>query len=251
MGPDPGAAGLSGTADPGQVTRLVGEHVTRLPDDRRGTVVSGFGYRSATWPRSPTVAELDAVSGHHPVVLISGDCHNGWLNTRALRLFGVGPRTGPLDENDWFPVFARLAELPGAKAEIAAGYRAAVAGAAAKGIVGIVDMEFAASYLDWPERFARGVDQLRARTATYPDRLEEVIAAGLRSRQPLPGGGGQLTMGPLKVISDGSLNTRTAFCHQPYADAASLEFPRGKQNYPLEERPGCWSAPTSKGSRWP
>jgi predicted amidohydrolase YtcJ len=42
-------------------------------------------------------------------------------------------------------------------------------------------------------------------------------------------------MGPLKIISDGSLNTRTAYCHEPYADAESLEFPRGKQNYSFEQ----------------
>jgi predicted amidohydrolase YtcJ len=181
------------------------------------------------------VAELDAVSGEHPVVLISGDAHNGWLNSRALQLLGVPPRNGPMDENEWFAVFSRLGELPGAEEETEAGYRQAVAEAAAKGVVGIVDMEFGSGYLDWPERFARGIDLLRARTATYPDRLEDVIAAGLRSGQALPGGGGLLTMGPLKIISDGSLNTRTAYCHEPYADADSLEFPRGKQNYSLEE----------------
>ena len=80
-----------------------------------------------------------------------------------------------------------------------------------------------------------GIDQLRVRTATYPDRLEEVIAAGLRTGQELPGGSDLLTMGPLKIISDGSLNTRTAYCCEPYADAQSLEFPRGKQNHSLQE----------------
>jgi predicted amidohydrolase YtcJ len=71
--------------------------------------------------------------------------------------------------------------------------------------------------------------------AVYPDRLEEVIAAGLRSGQSLPGGDGLLAMGPLKIISDGSLNTRTASCFEPYAGAIALEFPYGKQNYSLVE----------------
>ena len=96
-------------------------------------------------------------------------------------------------------------------------------------------MEFGPSYLDWPERLAQGVDQLRVRVATYPDRLEEVVAAGLASGSELPGGDDLLAMGPLKVIFDGSLNTRTAYCRQPYAGAESLEFPRGKQNYSVEE----------------
>jgi predicted amidohydrolase YtcJ len=42
-------------------------------------------------------------------------------------------------------------------------------------------------------------------------------------------------MGPLKIISDGSLNTRTAYCNEPYACRESLEFPRGKLNYSPEE----------------
>jgi predicted amidohydrolase YtcJ len=102
-------------------------------------------------------------------------------------------------------------------------------------VVGIVDMEFGQSHLDWPRRLTRGIDRLRVRVAAYPDRLEEVLAAGLRSGQGLPGGEGLLAMGPLKIISDGSLNTRTAYCHEPYADAESLEFARGKQNHSLEE----------------
>jgi predicted amidohydrolase YtcJ len=42
-------------------------------------------------------------------------------------------------------------------------------------------------------------------------------------------------MGPLKIISDGSLNSRTAYCFEPYADAESCEFPQGKQNHSPEE----------------
>jgi len=37
-------------------------------------------------------------------------------------------------------------------------------------------------------------------------------------------------MGPLKIISDGSLNTRTAWCCEPYADADVLEHPAGLPN---------------------
>ena len=226
---------VSGTCAPAQVVRIVGEHIAALPTSRPGPVVHGYGYRSATWARKPTVAELDAVSGECPVILVSGDGHNGWLNSRALELLGVPPRTGALEEYEWFAVFSRLGELPGGEQETEAGYRRSVAEAAAKGVVGITDFEFGPGYRDWPQRLAGGVDQLRVRTATYPDRLEEVIAAGLRTGQELPGGDGLLTMGPLKIISDGSLNTRTAYCCEPFADAESLEFPRGKQNHPLRE----------------
>jgi predicted amidohydrolase YtcJ len=226
---------LSGSSSPAEVARRIADHVARLPAGQAASLVVGSGYRSATWSEQPTVAALDDVSGAHPVILISGDAHNGWLNSRALNLLGVPVRGGVLDENDWFPVFSRVADLPGAQDGLEDGYRQVVLDAAAHGVVGVVDMEFGPGYLDWPERFARGVDKLRVRPASYPDRLEEVIAAGLHSGQPLSGGDGLLTMGPLKIISDGSLNTRTASCFERYADAATLEFPSGKQHYSLGE----------------
>lgn len=226
---------LSGSTGPADVTRTVAAHIGTLPPDRRREVVSGYGYRSATWREQPTVAELDAVSGAHPVVLISGDGHNGWLNSQALQLLGAPSRTGVLDENEWFAVFTRLGQLPGVEEASTAGYDRAVAEAAARGVVGIRDFEFGSGYRDWPDRFARGTDRLRVRPATYPEGLEEVIAAGLRTGDALPGGAGLLTMGPLKIISDGSLNTRTAYCRDPFVDAGSSEFPRGKQNYSRDE----------------
>jgi predicted amidohydrolase YtcJ len=42
-------------------------------------------------------------------------------------------------------------------------------------------------------------------------------------------------MGPLKIISDGSLNTRTAWCCEPYADAYRLEYPSGQPNLSVDE----------------
>jgi predicted amidohydrolase YtcJ len=216
---------VSGTASATEVTHIVGEHVARLGDRRPDDVVFGFGYRSATWPEPPTVADLDAVSGGHPVVLVSGDAHNGWLNSKALALFGAAPRDGALEEDDWFGIFARLGANEGES-----GYRAAVERAAAMGVVGVVDMELAAGFIEWPARIAAGIDQLRVRPAVYPDRLDDVVAAGLRTGDMLDGSRGLVTMGPLKIISDGSLNTRTAFCHEPYAGAASAAHPCGAPN---------------------
>ena len=40
----------------------------------------------------------------------------------------------------------------------------------------------------------------------------------VRTGAPVEGTGGLLTAGPFKVISDGSLNTRTAPCRRPYPD---------------------------------
>jgi predicted amidohydrolase YtcJ len=47
--------------------------------------------------------------------------------------------------------------------------------------------------------------------------LQPVLEEALRTDDQLAPGTLLLTQGPLKVISDGSLNTRTAYCYDPYA----------------------------------
>jgi predicted amidohydrolase YtcJ len=205
---------VSGTSGPEDVTRRVAAHVTGLPPGADAVTV-GYGHRSAAWRREPTVAELDAASGAHPVVLVSGDAHHGWLNSAALALLGLPARTGPLVEREWFAVLAGLDRLAPPR-DVPAAYRAAAEQAAARGVVGVTDVEFEQGPAAWPDRVAAGVDLLQVRTATYPDGLESVVAAGLRTGDPLPGGRGLLSMGPLKVIFDGSLNTATAYCCRPY-----------------------------------
>lgn len=207
------------------MTARVARHIQALPPQPSSSVVQGWGHRSATWARPPTVRELDAVSGEHQVVLISGDGHNGWLNSAALRALGVPPRNTALDENDWFAVFARLQSLPGAAALAQSGFHAAVRRASALGVVGIVDMELGANYLDWPARYDAGVRELKVRGATYPDRLPDVLAAGLATGTPYSSGGELLTMGPLKVISDGSLTPEPPTASSRMAMPASSTTP--------------------------
>ncbi|MBK7274536.1 MAG: amidohydrolase family protein [Actinomycetales bacterium] len=112
-----------------------------------------------------------------------------------------------------------------------AAYRLAVSRAAALGIVGVGDMEFGDGFLDWPRRFAAGVQDLRVRVATYPTGLDAVLAAGLRAATSLATQAGWCRMGPLKIISDGSLNTRTAYCHEEYAGGSGLAEPRGRADF--------------------
>lgn len=208
---------LSGTRSATDAVGRIASHLATLDTaGRTDDLVVGAGFRLGGWDRPPTVSELDAVAGDHPVVLVSGDLHNGWLSTPALRLFGLADRRGVITEHDWFAVLERLSTLPSARTGLPQSYARCVRDAAALGVVGIVDMEFSAGYREWPARVATGIDQLRVRTAVYPDGLDEVISAGLRSGDPLDPSG-LVTMGPLKIITDGSVNTRTAFCCEPYA----------------------------------
>nr|WP_154596119.1 amidohydrolase family protein [Aeromicrobium senzhongii] len=217
---------VSGTRDPAEVIRLVREELAATPD---GDWVFGYGFRLTDWDRVPTVAELDAVSGVRPVVLTSGDAHTGWLNTAALSALGADPTDEPVTEAPWFTLMTQVVELT-AQQDGGSGIAETVHEAAARGVVGIVDFEFAEPLLTWPERVARGVDALTVRRAVYPEYLESVISAGLRTGSPLTPGG-VVTIGPLKIISDGSLNTRTAFCHESYPGGGD----RGVQNHDRAE----------------
>jgi predicted amidohydrolase YtcJ len=183
-----------------------------------GRPLVGFGHRPAVWERQPTVAELDEVAGSLPVVLIAGDAHHSWMSSSAQAALGLALRDDFVYENEWFAAYADLPGLVGNDGISPAGYQNALNRAAAKGVTGLVDFEFGGGPQDWMERWAEGCDVLRVRVAMYADRLEEVIGAGLRTGDRLVPGDERLTMGPLKIISDGSLNTRTAWCCEPYAD---------------------------------
>ncbi|MDI6912297.1 amidohydrolase family protein [Nocardioides sp.] len=217
---------LGGARSPEDATRAVAEWIATYP----GLPVIGWGHRSAGWDREVTVSELDAVSGETPVVLISGDAHHAWLNTTALMHLAMPVRDSVVRETEWFAAYPRLATLVGNDGTSPEAYRRTLDAAAAQGVVGMGDFEFGGGREEWAERWAHGCDRLRIRWATYADTLDDVIAAGLRTGDPLPGCDDRATMGPLKIISDGSLNTRTAWCCEPYGDAHRLEYPAGQPN---------------------
>lgn len=224
----------SGTGSPEEVLDRVAARLAGGLDSPTGVLV-GFGHRSGQWPGRATVAALDAVCGDVPVVLVSGDAHHGWLSSAALRLLGGPPMTGVVAEGDWFPLYDRLQRLPGAAREAELAVAAAVTEAHGRGVVGVVDLEFGRPWEQWRERTDQGVPPLRVRTGVYPEGLEAVLAAGARTGDPVRATDGLVRMGPLKVITDGSLNTRTAWCCQPYADAAELDHPAGAANVPADE----------------
>ena len=221
---------LTATRSPEDVLERVAAWFAEQP----GKPLVGWGHRAGGWTRAVTVAELDAVSGTTPVVLISGDAHHGWVNTAALTGLGLPPRDSVLAENDWFSVYSRLDQLVPADTGHDA-VRGVMKEAARRGVVGVVDLEFAQPWEVWSERWSAGGDLLRIRWGTYAGTLDDVVAAGLRTGDPLPGCDDRATMGPLKIISDGSLNTRTAWCCEPYADGDRLEHPRGLPNLSAAE----------------
>jgi len=184
-----------------------------------GMLVGG-GFRDALWPDAPTVELLDAATGGLPTVLVSGDLHSVWLNSAALSRFGhAGHPTGLLREDDAFDVEKQLGTMPD---ELIDSWALAAATAAARrGVVGIVDLEMAWNLEAWQRRVAAGHDALRVEFGVYTQHLDRAIAEGLRTGQRF---GELLTMGRFKVLSDGSLNTRTAHTLDAYVDGSHGQF---------------------------
>jgi predicted amidohydrolase YtcJ len=179
-------------------------------------LVIGTGFRDALWADAPTRAVLDAATGARPAALVSADLHSVWLNSAALERFGYASHpTGLLIEGDAFAVQQQLGSAP--TETIDAWAREAAADAARRGVVGIVDFEMAWNLGDWQRRIDAGHDALRIEFAVYTEHLHRAIAQGLRTGQSH---GELLTMGRYKVLSDGSLNTRTAYTHDAYDDGS-------------------------------
>lgn len=198
---------------------LVAERLVAAP----GKPVIGWGHRPTLWPRPGTVAELDALAGTTPVVLAAGDGHHAWLSSAAQHALGLPVRDDMVREDEWFAVYTLLDELMPGEDE-ASSYRAAQQRAAALGIVGVVDLEFGDTPHGWRERWTAGADLLRVRTGFYDGQLDDVIAAGLRTGDPLLPDDDRLRLGPLKIISDGSLNTGTAWCREHPVGAPNLSL---------------------------
>ncbi|WP_432456986.1 amidohydrolase [Cellulomonas iranensis] len=178
-----------------------------------GRPLVGIGFRDGTWPDLPSAALLDAVAGDVPVVLVSGDLHCAWVSTAGLRMFGVTAHpTGVLREAEWMPLMGALDHVTPAEQDALVADALRVA--AARGVVGVVDLEIADNLATWRRRVAAGDPPVRVRAGVWQPYLDRVVREALHTGDRVAGD--RVTQGPLKVIVDGSLNTRTAWCHDPY-----------------------------------
>lgn len=176
----------------------------------------GSGFRDGLWPDTPTLRMLDATTGEVPTYLINADVHSVWMNSAAFRREGFEPvASGLLREEDAFEISRRLNAV---ETEIAdRSVERMASAAAARGIVGLVDLDMTWNDEPWQRRVARGFDTLRISYGTYPQHLDRAIAEGLRTGDSVRGATHDLVrVGPLKAITDGSLGTRTAACAHHY-----------------------------------
>ena len=219
------AIDVSGTGSADEVAAILRQAAARRP----GELLLGFGFRSAEWGAPPTARLLDQVSAQ-PIALISGDAHSFWANSAGLALAGAANHpTGFLVEHVSFN--AQLALMNAAADRLDEAIRQVSLEAAAKGVVGVVDMQQGWAVGDWQRRGAGGPPLLRIEAATYPSELDRLIDAGLSTGDAIAE---RVTVGPLKIIADGSLHSRTALCSHEYPDPLP-HLPHGQANYTPEE----------------
>jgi predicted amidohydrolase YtcJ len=180
-----------------------------LGDGRR----VGTGFRDALWPDAMSLDVLDAATGEVPAYLINADVHSVWLNSAALRREGFDAADGVLREEPAFEISRRLNATDPQEGDRLVD--AALRRAAARGVVGIVDLDMAWNAGAWARRLAAGFDTTRVSFGVYPALLDRAIEEGLETGDALDPAG-LVRMGPLKVITDGSLGTRTAACSHSY-----------------------------------
>ena len=183
-----------------------------------GDLLVASGFQDALWPEPPTAALLAA---ERPIVVISHDLHTVWLNDRAAALLATTP--GVLREEAAFAAQVALDRLldvsHGSAATITdALVTRALGAAAARGVTQIRDLELADNPAVWARRAEVERLPMRVDACFYPDHLDAVAARGQVTGDEVPGTDGLVRVGSLKLFADGSLNTRTAWCLDPYPD---------------------------------
>ena len=199
---------LSSAGSAAEAASLVRHAIERTPPEA-GVVFLASGFRDGLWPDAPTPELIDF---DVPVALLSGDVHCLWTNRTALRMLGRPDEDWLLREQPAFDLTRHISTVP-PKVLDAWAFDAA-ATAAARGVTGIVDFEMDDAPGSWARRFGAGFAGMRVRAAVYPHTPEFPDI-----HSPL------YEVGPYKLFTDGSLNTRTAWCDHPYPGTTDAGLP--------------------------
>jgi predicted amidohydrolase YtcJ len=218
---------LDGLGSPADAVSAVAHRAQRtLP----GEWIRGWGWNRNLWPGSPfpTRDDLDPVTPHNPVYLISKDMHAGWANSLALEAAGLGRQT-PDPPGGQFLRAPESGELTGVLKERAMEAMVKVAGPFSQeeqipallsavqslhrmGVVGVHTPETANGLSGLQGVWLRGELGLRVNVMIRDDDFPHAREMGLA-----PGFGDEyLRLALVKVYSDGALGSRTADMFEPY-----------------------------------
>lgn len=221
------------------VAEILDKVKSRIPTAAPGEWIQGFGWNEGIIAehRAPTLAELDAVSGDHPVVLLNVTHHYVMVNSAGLNAAGIsaatpdpaggtimrdpsGAPTGILKENAQYLVLEKLPKPT--IDQYRQVLRSLTAQMNAEGMTGA--KEPALQLNDWaPLVQAVRADGLRIHLCTLilaGETMDSATAALAMIRQArrdvaaLPGG--DLGSCGAKILLDGSAMGRTAWRHEDY-----------------------------------
>jgi len=209
---------VSSARSPEEAADLLRAAVAALPQPvRRNEWVVGRGFRDALWTQPPHRELLESALPGIAVAVVSHDLHAVRLSPAGLARTGHVSGTGLLREREALEATTSV-DSDRCPRLVDRWVATALDAAAARGITGVVDYEFADNHTDWMRRIEADDLAVRVRAGVWRPWLGAALDRGLRTGEPVPGSRGQLEVGWFKVIADGSLNTRTAFCHDPYPD---------------------------------
>ncbi|KAJ3202074.1 hypothetical protein HDU82_007617 [Entophlyctis luteolus] len=207
-----------------EVLSLVADRILKVP--KSSEVLVGCGFRVGSWPDLDDLNRdsLDQVSNGHPVALICSDLHSMVCNSAALSILGSAFESE--SESGWLrekPCFDATVKLGDVGDELLDSWVEEMAlDAARKGVTEIVDFEMNDNLSSWTRRISvKGFRTLRVRAGMYQPHIHNAISRKLKSGDVVPDTHGLLTVGPYKIITDGSLGTQTAYCHSFYPNTRS------------------------------
>lgn len=217
---------LDGVATLDEALGLVRDRVARTPG---GGWVRGHGFNANLWERWPTCRDLDMVAPLHRVIISSKDAHSLWVNSLVLRDAGISaatptPRGGQIlrdERGEPTGIFQESAQdlfsavVPErSEEEYLQAMRLGLRYANRMGITGLHCVDGVDSFRALQTLQARGELTVRFLKSIPEHAIDHAIGAGLRT-----GFGNEwLRVGGIKIFTDGSLGSQTAYMLDGYED---------------------------------
>nr|ODN86735.1 amidohydrolase 3 [Cryptococcus depauperatus CBS 7841] len=174
--------------------------------------------RNAGWqdPERLTREALDKISTERPIFLFFNGYHSICCNSRGLEHAGhkADGHSGYVYEDEAFAMFQVINNVD--ENAIDDWICKESEYAASLGVTEIVDLEWDFGIRSWKRRYDKGFRSLRVHVGMYTEHLQYAIDRGYKTGDDVVGCGGLIKVGPFKVVTDGSLGSQTAYCHDHY-----------------------------------
>lgn len=202
-------------------------------DTPQGEWITAYGWSQDLWGGEIVpLAELDAVSPDHPVLLMGVSLHVIWANSAAMKAAGIdtstpAPPKGVIKLNaegqltglfyeDAMQLFNHVLPDPTSEDTLRLFERAQLE-LWKMGITGVHDFDRIPSFIALQTLHSQGRLKLRVLKNLPVESLDTFIESGLRSGF----GDDLLRIGSIKAFADGALGARTAALLEPYNDDPS------------------------------